>query len=41
VRSFVEEYRKRHGRDPTFSDVRNDLKLPSSTTSVYLRKALA
>jgi hypothetical protein len=28
VRSFVEAYRKRHGRDPTFSDVRNDLKLP-------------
>ena len=41
VRSFVEAYRKRHGRDPTFSDVRNDLKLPPSTASVYLRKALA
>jgi hypothetical protein len=40
VRSFVEAYRKRHGRDPTFSDVRNDLKLPPSTASVYLRKAL-
>jgi hypothetical protein len=41
VRSFVEAYRKRHGRDPTFSDVRNDLNLPPSTASVYLRKALA
>ena len=41
VRSFVEAYRKRHGRDPTFSDVRNGLKLPPSTASVYLRKALA
>ena len=41
VRSFVEAYQKRHGRDPTFSDVRNDLKLPPSTASVYLRKALA
>ena len=41
VRSFVEAYRKRHGRDPTFSDVRNTLRLPPSTASVYLRKALA
>jgi hypothetical protein len=41
VRSFVEAYRKRHGRDPSFSDVRNTLKLPPSTASVYLRKALA
>jgi hypothetical protein len=41
VRSFVEAYRKRHGRDPSFSDVRNSLGLPRSTTSVYLRKALA
>jgi hypothetical protein len=41
VRSFVEAYRKRHGRDPTFSDVRSSLGLPRSTASVYLRKALA
>ena len=41
VRSFVEAYRKRHGRDPSFSDVRNTLGLPPSTASVYLRKALA
>ena len=41
VRSFVEAYRKRHGRDPSFSDVRNTLRLPASTASVYLRKALA
>jgi hypothetical protein len=41
VRSFVEAYRKRHGRDPSFSDVRNNLGLPRSTASVYLRKALA
>jgi hypothetical protein len=41
VRFFVEAYRKRHGRDPTFSDVRNTLRLPPSTASVYLRKALA
>jgi hypothetical protein len=31
VRSFVEAYRKRHGRDPSFSDVRNSLGLPRST----------
>ena len=41
VRSFVEAYRKRHGRDPSFSDVRKTLQLPPSTASVYLRKALA
>src|SRR5262245_16689916 len=41
VRSFVEAYRKRHGCDPSFSEVRNSLGLPSSTASVYLRKALA
>src|SRR5262245_18223243 len=41
VRSFVEAYRARHGRDPSFSEVRNSLGLPSSTASVYLRKALA
>ena len=41
VRSFVEAYRKRHGRDPSFSEVRNTLRLPPSTASVYLRKALA
>ena len=41
VRSFVEAYRKRHGRDPSFSEVRNTLGLPPSTASVYLRKALA
>jgi hypothetical protein len=41
VRSFVEVYRKRHGRDPSFSDVRHSLGLPRSTASVYLRKALA
>ena len=41
VRSFVEAYRKRHGRDPSFSDVRSSLGLPRSTASVYLRKALA
>jgi hypothetical protein len=41
VRSFVEAYRKRHGCDPSFSDVRNSLGLPRSTASVYLRKALA
>jgi len=41
VRSFVDAYRKRHGRDPSFSDVRNSLGLPRSTASVYLRKALA
>ena len=40
-RSFVEAYRKRHGRDPSFSEVRNTLRLPPSTASVYLRKALA
>jgi hypothetical protein len=31
VRSFVEAYRTRHGRDPSFSDVRNSLGLPRST----------
>ena len=41
VRSFVEAYRKRHGRDPSFSDVRSSLGLLRSTASVYLRKALA
>ena len=41
VRSFVDAYRTRHGRDPSFSEVRNTLKLPPSTASVYLRKALA
>jgi hypothetical protein len=41
VRSFVEAYRKRHGRDPSFSEVRNTLRLPPSTASVYLRRALA
>jgi len=41
VRSLVEAYRKRHGRDPTFTDVRNGLGLPRSTASVYLRRALA
>jgi hypothetical protein len=41
VRSFVEAYRVRHARDPSFSEVRNSLGLPPSTTSVYLRKALA
>jgi hypothetical protein len=41
VRSFVEAYRGRHGRDPSFSEVRNSLGLPPSTASVYLRKALA
>jgi hypothetical protein len=41
VRSFVEAYRRRHGHDPSFSDVRNSLGLPRSTASVYLRKALA
>ena len=41
VRSFVEAYRKRHGRDPSFTEVRNTLRLPPSTASVYLRKALA
>jgi hypothetical protein len=41
VRSFVEAYRERHGRDPSFSDVRSGLGLPRSTASVYLRKALA
>jgi hypothetical protein len=41
VRSFVEAYRKRHGCDPSFSEVRNTLRLPPSTASVYLRKALA
>ena len=41
VRSFVEAYRTRHGRDPSFSDVRSSLGLPRSTASVYLRKALA
>jgi hypothetical protein len=41
VRSFVEAYRKRHGRDPRFSEVRNSLRLPPSTASVYLRRALA
>ena len=40
VRSFVEAYRKRHGRDPSFSEVRNTLRLPPSTASVYLRRAL-
>ena len=41
VRSFVEAYRKLHGRDPSFSEVRSSLGLPRSTASVYLRKALA
>ena len=41
VRSFVDSYRKRHGRDPSFTEVRNSLGLPRSTASVYLRKALA
>src|SRR5262245_12800353 len=41
VRSFVDAYRKRHGRDPSFTEVRNSLGLPRSTASVYLRKALA
>ena len=41
VRSFVDAYRKRLGRDPSFSDVRHSLGLPRSTASVYLRKALA
>jgi hypothetical protein len=39
--SCLEVYRKRHGRDPSFSDVRHSLGLPRSTASVYLRKALA
>jgi hypothetical protein len=34
VRSFVEAYRKRHGRDPSFTEVRNILRLPPSTASV-------
>jgi hypothetical protein len=41
VRSFVQAYHLRHGRDPSFSEVRNSLGLPSSTASFYLRKALA
>jgi hypothetical protein len=41
VRSFVEANRMRHGRDPTFTEVRHSLGLPRSTASVYLRKALA
>jgi hypothetical protein len=41
VRSFVDTYRMRHGRDPSFTEVRNSLGLPRSTASVYLRKALA
>jgi hypothetical protein len=41
VRSFVEAYRKRHGQDPSFTEVRKSLRLPPSTASVYLRKALA
>jgi hypothetical protein len=41
VRSFVEAYRAKHGRDPSFSDVRHSLGPPRSTASVYLRKALA
>ena len=35
VRAFVEAYRKRHGRDLSFSDVRSSLGLPRSIASVY------
>jgi hypothetical protein len=41
VRSFVDAYRTQHGRDPSFTEVRNSLGLPRSTASVYLRRALA
>jgi hypothetical protein len=40
VRS-VEAYRQTTRSRPSFSDVRNELKLPPSTASVYVRMALA
>ncbi len=40
VRVFVEAFRKTHGREPTFSDVRDGLKLPRSTASKYRTRAL-
>ena len=39
-REFARHF-ARKAANPTFSDVRNTLRLPPSTTSVYLRKALA
>lgn len=41
VRSFVEAYRRKHGTDPSFSEVRDALDLPASTASKYRARALA
>ncbi len=40
VRVFVEAFRMMHGREPTFSEVRDSLQLPRSTASKYRTRAL-